>query len=352
MATIMEIRKFSSIKLDDVFFDSLKNDYPGFEDWFHRKVKAGKVAFVQYDDEGKLQGFLFLKDETAEVDEHITPLMEPKKRLKVGTFKIEAHNTRLGEKFIKKIMDCAIYGGFDEAYVTIFPKHEGLIRLLEKYGFENFGKKGDEIVLVKDFTVFKDDIYLDYPMIKTNDSRKYLLSIRPKYHTPLFSDSILKTEERDSAELIKDVSYSNSIHKIYVCTMPDTSELHSGDLVAIYRTSDIPGRARFRSVVTSICVVEEVKYKSDFTNINDFLEYVKSYCILSTEELVKLFQNECLVVIKMTYNVALSKRVTRGMLLDNANMSSNTYWGFMQLTDAQFDYILKEGKVNENFIVD
>jgi len=249
-------------------------------------------------------------------------------------------------------MDCAIYGGFDEAYVTIFPKHEGLIRLLEKYGFENFGKKGDEIVLVKDFTVFKDDIYLDYPMIKTNDSRKYLLSIRPKYHTPLFSDSILKTEERDSAELIKDVSYSNSIHKIYVCTMPDTSELHSGDLVAIYRTSDIPGRARFRSVVTSICVVEEVKYKSDFTNINDFLEYVKSYCILSTEELVKLFQNECLVVIKMTYNVALSKRVTRGMLLDNANMSSNTYWGFMQLTDAQFDYILKEGKVNENFIVD
>ena len=34
MATIMEIRKFSSIKLDDVFFDSLKNDYPGFEDWF------------------------------------------------------------------------------------------------------------------------------------------------------------------------------------------------------------------------------------------------------------------------------------------------------------------------------
>lgn len=134
--------------------------------------------------------------------------------------------------------------------------------------------------------------------------------------------------------------------------MPDTSELHSGDLVAIYRTSDIPGRARFRSVVTSICVVEEVKYKSDFTNINDFLEYVKSYCILSTEELVKLFQNECLVVIKMTYNVALSKRVTRGMLLDNANMSSNTYWGFMQLTDAQFDYILKEGKVNENFIVD
>lgn len=144
----------------------MKNDYPGFEDWFTRKVKAGKVAFVQYDDEGKLQGFLFLKDETAEVDEHITPLMEPKKRLKVGTFKIEAHNTRLGEKFIKKIMDCAIYGGFDEAYVTIFPKHEGLIRLLEKYGFENFGKKGDEIVLVKDFTVFKDDIYLDYPMIK------------------------------------------------------------------------------------------------------------------------------------------------------------------------------------------
>ena len=105
MARIMELRKFSTINLDDAFFDSLKIDYPEFVDWFQRKSVAGKSAFVQYDSDGHLQGFLFLKDESKEVDDKITPLMVQKIRLKVGTFKIEAHNTRLGEKFIKKIMD-------------------------------------------------------------------------------------------------------------------------------------------------------------------------------------------------------------------------------------------------------
>ena len=54
----------------------------------------------------------------------------------------------------------------------------------------------------------------------------------------------------------------------------------------------------------------------------------------------------------MTYNIAFGKKVTRGMLLDNTDLSVNDYWGFMELSDSQFDYILKEGKVNENFIVD
>ena len=66
----------------------------------------------------------------------------------------------------------------------------------------------------------------------------------------------------------------------------------------------------------------------------------------------KWFRNDDMVVIKMTYNIALGKRITRGMLLDEAKISSTLYWGFFQLTDEQFDYILKKGKVNENFIID
>lgn len=30
-------KKFSEIDLHDPFFDSLKRDYPGFDDWFGRK---------------------------------------------------------------------------------------------------------------------------------------------------------------------------------------------------------------------------------------------------------------------------------------------------------------------------
>ena len=54
----------------------------------------------------------------------------------------------------------------------------------------------------------------------------------------------------------------------------------------------------------------------------------------------------------MTYNIALSKRVTRGYLLDEVGIPADYYWGFFQLTDEQFNAILKKGEINENIIVD
>lgn len=348
----MEIRKFSSINLDDVFFDSLKEDYPEFIDWFARKSVGDEEAFVLFGEEGRLQGFLYMKKESDEVDDEIIPVMEPKKRLKVGTFKIDAHDTRLGEKFIKKIMDRAIYEGFDEAYVTIFPKHNHLIDLFKKYGFKDYGTKKGELVLVKDFSVCTGDMLFDYPLIQPQKHRKFLLSIYPKFHTPLFSDSILKNEVRNAEDLVKDVSFSNSIHKVYICFMPNTANLRKGDLLAIYRTNDGMGVARYRSVVTSICQVEEVKTKGDFSSIDDYLNYCSTYSIFTKDDLRMWYRKESMVVIKMTYNIALTKRITRGMLLDEAGISPTLYWGFFQLTDNQFDYILKKGNVNENFIID
>lgn len=352
MTTLLEIKKFSSISLADPFFDSLKEDYKGFEDWFNGKANKDDSAFVLYDKNNNLQGFLYLKDESDEIDETIVPPMKKKKRLKVGTFKIDAHSTRLGERFIKKIMDKGIYEGYEEAYVTVFPKQDKLICLLKTYGFKEYGTKGDEQVLVKDFTTCEGDLLKDYPLIQTKGKRKFLLSIYPKFHTPLFSDSILKNEVRNSEDLVKDVSFSNSIHKIYICFMPKTANLRKGDLLAIYRTNDGMGLARYRSVVTSICQVEEVKTKVDFTSIEDYLHYCSSYSIFTMDDLRMWYRKESLVVIKMTYNVALAKRITRGMLLDEAEISPTLYWGFFQLTDNQFEYILKKGNVNENFIID
>lgn len=69
--------------------------------------------------------------------------MPTAKRLKVGTFKIDAHNTKLGECFVKKIMQYALYLSFDEIYVTVFPKHASLIKLLMRFGFVEYGTKGE-----------------------------------------------------------------------------------------------------------------------------------------------------------------------------------------------------------------
>lgn len=349
MNETITLKRFADIDLNDAFFDSLKEDYPGFEAWFEKKSKDNSKAYVQYTNNG-LQAFLYLKNESGEELTDVTPTRPACNRMKVGTFKIDAHNTKLGERFVKKIMDAGLYVKADEIYVTIYPKHDGLIRILQRYGFNEEGKKGDELVLVKNMKVLTGDILKDYPMIQTTGKRKFVLSIKPQYHTKMFPDSILKNEAGAKYELIKDVAHTNSIHKIYVTSMRDAALLQGGDIIAIYRTKDDSGPARYRSVITSVCQIEEVKTIRDFANVDAFLTYANYYSIFDPNELRQWYVKKNFTVLKMTYNIALTKRVTNGYLVDELKMSPN-YWGFFQLTDEQFDAILKKGEVDESAII-
>lgn len=344
------IKPFADIDLNDTFFNSLKEDYPQFETWFKKKSSSGAKAYVQYTDK-KLQAFLYLKNEKGEELTDVIPVRPACNRMKVGTFKIDAHNTKLGERFIKKIMDAALYMKADEIYVTIFPKHKGLIRILQRYGFKEEGKKGDELVLIKNMKVLTGDILKDFPLLRIKGKRKFLLSIYPRYHTTMFPDSILRNEEGTKYELIKDIAHTNSIHKIYVTSISDVVQLQPGDLIAIYRTNDDAGPARYRSVITSVCQIEEVKTNRDFATIEDFLAYANYYSIFDTNKLKQWYNRKCCIVLKMTYNIALTKRVTRAYLLDDFKISSDQYFGFFQLTDEQFDAILKKGEIDESIII-
>jgi len=113
---------------------------------------------------------------------------------------------------------------------------------------------GKELVLLKNIFRLKNDILKDYPIVQTENKHIYGLSILPQFHTRLFSDSILNNE---SVDILKDVSHTNSIHKIYICAMQAVQSFQKGDILLIYRTNDGQGAARFRSVITSICVVEK-----------------------------------------------------------------------------------------------
>lgn len=353
----IEIKRFTDINLNDPFFDSLREDYPEFNRWFASKAGSNDKAYVAYHDE-HIVDFLYLKKEEGELggDDNINPTLPAKKRLKIGTFKIEPRFTRRGERFVKKIMDVAVEENYDEIYVTIYPKHERLIEILTTYGFVKKALKtheggSNELVLVKDLYAETGDILKDYPKIRPMGKKKYVLSIYPKYHTKLFPDSILSNEEDQRYQLIKDVSSTNSIHKIYLCFMRDVDILKHGDIIAIYRTSDRPGAAYFRSVITSICTVEEIKQKKDFLNLEDYLKYTNKYSIFNETELKEWFRKPNITVIKMTYNIALEKRVTRQYLIEELGIDPFIYWGFFEISDDQFRGILKKGEANENYII-
>jgi hypothetical protein len=340
---------FSEIDPTDSFFDSLKDDYSEFEGWFKRK--SCEKAYVMYNHQGQLEAFLYLKPETGTVMD-VSPQIKADRVLKVGTMKINPHGTRLGERFIKRALDVAINENVEGIYVTVFSKHETLVNLFLKYGFVQCSTKlspsGTELVLWKTLEENKNDIVLDYPRISQRGKRKYLLSIYPEFHTRLFPDSILRNEHFN---ILEDVSHTNSIHKVFISAAP-VSSLRPGDIIVIYRTSDNLGPARYRSVATSICVVEEIKSKNDFTDAKSFIDYCSKYSVYSSKELLGIYvEKKRHYVIKMMYNVALRKRLTRGRLLDEVGIEGNR-WTFIEITDNQFDSILVAGDSHESLVID
>ena len=335
---------FKETDINDPFFTSLKADYPGFEEWFARK--RDQDVYVLYDDENKLQGFLYLKKETGPVKD-VDPIIEASNVLKVGTFKVNAHGTKMGERFIKTILDFAVRNNSEVCYVTILPKQKSLIDLMETFGFRMHGKKGNENVYVKNMKVMTGNIEYDYPLISIGNSRKYLLSIYPRYHSIMFPDSILTTENKD---IITDISYTNSIHKIYVCTM-NLDKLRKGDIVVVYRTAQNGKSAEYSSTATSICTVEEVIPQESFNSFDEFYGYASQYSVFDKEELRKWFNKGGCKAIKMLYNVALPKRIVRHDLIGNIGLDRSAYWGFLELTDEQFGGICERGKINPLLLV-
>lgn len=344
---------FSAVDLNDVFFDSLKYDYQEFSDWFCRKAAQGEGAYVFYNQSGGVDGFLYLKREDEAVPD-VDPPLPPLPRLKVGTLKINAHGTRLGERFIKKIFDHAVENHLKEIYVTVFEKHEGLISLLRRYGFEVHGGKrtqnGTELVFVKRIGAFHQDSLLNYPVLDMKSNRCFLLAIYPEFHTRMLPDSILNNE---SFDVVQDVSHTNSIHKIYLTAMREASAFQRGDVLLIYRTNDFKGPAHYRSVVTSACVVEEVRNIYEFSSFADFRRYCESYSVFDLGELEKFYATKKYpFIVKFSYNIAMKKRITRGHLIDIYQIPVNIRWGVVHLNPQAAKSILINGGVDESLIID
>lgn len=141
----LSVRKevFGKIDVKNAFFDTFREAYPGFEKWFSKK--CDEEAYVSRNDRGEILGFLYLKTEDENENYNdISPAFKPMRRLKVGTFKVEASGFRLGERFIKIIFDNAIERHLQEIYVTLFmdrPELKALYDLLVRWGFYEHGIK-------------------------------------------------------------------------------------------------------------------------------------------------------------------------------------------------------------------
>lgn len=327
----IEIKRFADINFGDAFFDSLKTDYVGFEQWFNGKVANGSHAYILDDEAGALHAFLYLKVEDGVITE-IVPHLSAKRRLKIGTFKVDPHGTRLGERFLKIAIDKALNERIDEIYVTVFEKHDKLIALFQLFGFNYQGVKttssGSEHVFIKRLFEAGREIVNGYPVMNMGRNKVYVVGINPGYHTKLFPDSKLNTENAN--EYISDVSHTNGIFKNYIGAMRGLRSLSVGDIVVIYRTKDeSAGNAYYSSVLTSFCTVTDVKGPGQFNNFDEFYRYCKPYSVLSREELQTYYSNSNSTVVTMVYNTAFKHRLTNKFIQEN--IGKPEYWGFFEL---------------------
>jgi GNAT superfamily N-acetyltransferase len=257
-----------AIRLDDEIFDSLREGYPGFDDWWRTKcVQAHRKCWV-VSIANEIAGIVVRKEEThAEAGtHHLGP-----KILKVCTFKVKPkfRGEKLGELLLKQILWFAQMNAFDLVYLTTFEDQAVLIQVLRYYGFTMTGKnKGGEQVyekeLRRDLLIAGDDddlfelARLNYPRFAARPpATAFCIPIQSEFHNILFPELAIKPQlDLFTEQGLSDVRRpGNTIRKVYLCRA-QTNKLAPGSVVLFYRSKS-PGFPASQSI-TSAGVVEAV----------------------------------------------------------------------------------------------
>ena len=306
--TGVEDRYMYEIDKTQPFFDSLRNAYDGFDNWYQeRAAEKRKCWYINDADTGNIAAICIYKEEN---DVSLTDdnNIVNGKILKLCTFKVDpsARGKKLGERLLYIAFDYCVKNYYDWVYLhTLGDEQETLVGLCEEYGFYNQGKyKGDD-VYIKPMKLQDDieDSLLSliryYPFFKDSVSvAKYIVPIQPKYHDDLFPDlSSLKGSlfEKDQALCS---CQGNTIKKAYLCHS-NTKTIKRGDIVLFYRSRD-------RMSIQCMGIVESTLFSND---INEVWPLIAKRTVYDYSTVESILQKDTLVIL-FRY-IELKKNVSR-----------------------------------------
>ncbi|USK71726.1 hypothetical protein [Peribacillus asahii] len=360
---ILSVRryKFSDLNLNDSFFDTLKEDYPEFQNWFIKK--GDKTAFVVKEKEN-IQAFLYMKVEKEEEDySHFIKPFSPGERLKIGTFKISKNGLYLGERFFRIILEHAIINDVEEVYVTIFPKRpeqKKLIEFLDTFGFTLFTKNKitNELVYVRKMKCiqFSEPNLCNYPYIKNSQERKfYMLAIDADYHTKLIPDSILREENPD--EITSKISASNAVQKTYIGNYRINPK--PGDILIYYRNKPVGDNrpAKYAATITGFGLVSQhYRFIGTYEEVSSIVS--KRTVLTEVEIKDKIRKYKGVNILKFFDIYSFRKRPIRNFLISQQILKSigfeNGYerheYPTKEITREQFEAIFQEAKFKKGIL--
>ncbi|MBU0589208.1 MAG: GNAT family N-acetyltransferase [Gammaproteobacteria bacterium] len=267
------------------FFDSLRDGYDGFDDWFRRKARESRKAWVYRDETGVLGAICVYDVQTDEVVTDEGKRLDGK-ALKLCTFKVgqRVRGRKVGELFLKAAFRYATENACEHIFIHAdVDKHAYLVNLLVDFGFEDVGPYGTDRVFVKRHPVNDPDteglsaleyVRRFYPHYQAGPQiQKFLVPIQQEFHRILFPDY----QALQSQLFAPEGSVGNAIKLAYLCHAA-SKQIRPGDVLLFYRSED-------EQAVTSLGVVDQFAVLSDAASIAAMVSRRTVYSINEIENM-------------------------------------------------------------------
>ncbi len=293
----IEDRYLYEFDLQNSFFDSLKEGYSEFEDWY--SSNSDRKSWAVTVDKELAALCIYKLENRIEITSPLPDTDLSGTTLKLCTFKVsEKHRgKKIGERFLYTAFNYAISKKCKWIYIHMFGKeHEMLVQLCNSFGFQYVGKHK------------KDDVYckcmvpptasplsltnLDYSInffphyIDSSNVQKFIVPIRPEFHEKLFPDisDISQGLFRNDFQIYP--PEANTIRKAYLCHS-NTRQIKPGDLVLFYRSKD-------RKSVEAIGIVEKTFIENSLDRVYPI---ISKRTVYDKKELTEILTKETLIIL-------------------------------------------------------
>lgn len=280
------------------FFDSLREGYEGFNEWYLRAAQTQRKAWCISDNDTVKAICIYKKENTPRIVDTGSPLDGD--ALKLCTFKIgpAVRGRKLGERLLFSAFKYAVEQDIPYVYLHTFGNEQAmLVSLCEDFGFQFAGKyKGRDDVYLKKMQPPKRQEAevnpLDYAVeyyphyIDGQGVEKYIVPIRPRYHNDLFADISDHARGLFANDPRVYGPQANTIKKAYLCHA-NTKSVRPGTLLLFYRTHD-------RRSVECVGIVEQTYRGRD---VGKVLPLVSKRTVYSRKEIDDQLQRETLIIL-------------------------------------------------------
>lgn len=339
----------NNLDIQDPIFHSLIEDYPLFRDWFAKISREGRNCYVNRRSDGSIGALLIYKIEDEEIP--TDPPLPQKKRLKIATLKVTHVGFKIGELLIKIAIDIALKHELDEVYLTHFIEDDDrLVELIDDFGFYQSGvlhSERPEPVFIKHLKPTEADVsFIEssevskkyYPSYYDGSQvNKYIIPIQPAFHDKLFTDYQNGRQSLLIEHMGEFVTEGNTIKKAYL-TQSRILKIKPGDIILFYRSRD-------KHAITSLGVVDQF-----YPNISpeEIMRIIGKRSVYSKDEIERLTKKQSIILFRHHFhlkNKILLETMLKASILKGAPQSP------MQIDQAAYEWIMKEGGIDESFTV-